>query len=38
VPVAKVAYFNTLLPSVPLKGEGEYLVIGGDYQVTASYL
>jgi len=38
VPVAKVAYFNTLLPSVPLKGEGEYLVIGGDYRVTASYL
>ncbi len=38
VPVAKVAFFNTLLPSVPLKGEGEYLVIGGDYQVTASYL
>ena len=38
VPVAKVAFFNTLLPSVPLRGEGEYLVIGGDYQVVASYL
>ncbi|TAN71709.1 MAG: NAD(+)--dinitrogen-reductase ADP-D-ribosyltransferase [Magnetospirillum sp.] len=38
VPVAKVAFFNTLLPLHPLKGEGEYLVIGGDYHVDASYL
>ena len=37
VPVAKVAFFNTLLSSHPLKGEGEYLVIGGEYRVTASY-
>jgi len=38
VPVAKVVFFNTLLSAHPLKGEGEYLVIGGEYRVTASYL
>jgi NAD+--dinitrogen-reductase ADP-D-ribosyltransferase len=38
VPVAKVVFFNTLLSTHPLKGEGEYLVIGGEYRVTASYL
>jgi NAD+---dinitrogen-reductase ADP-D-ribosyltransferase len=37
VPVAKVVFFNTLLSTHPLKGEGEYLVIGGEYRVTASY-
>ena len=37
VPLVKIAFFNTLLPIHPLKGEGEYLVIGGDYHVTASY-
>jgi NAD+---dinitrogen-reductase ADP-D-ribosyltransferase len=37
VPLTKVAFFNTLLAVHPLKGEGEYLVIGGDYHVTASY-
>ena len=37
VPVAKVAFFNALLSIHPLKGEGEYLVIGGEYRVTASY-
>lgn len=37
VPVVKIVFFNTLLPIHPLKGEGEYLVIGGDYQVKASY-
>lgn len=37
VPVCKIVFFNTLLPIHPLKGEGEYLVIGGDYRVTASY-
>jgi NAD+---dinitrogen-reductase ADP-D-ribosyltransferase len=36
-PVAKVVFFNTLLSSHPLKGEDEYLVIGGEYRVTASY-
>lgn len=33
VPVVKIAFFNTLLPFYPLKGEGEFLVIGGDYLV-----
>jgi NAD+--dinitrogen-reductase ADP-D-ribosyltransferase len=37
VPVVKILFFNTLLPIHPLKGEGEYLVIGGDYRVSASY-
>lgn len=37
VPVVKVLFFNTLLPVHPLKGEGEYLVIGGDYRVSAEY-
>jgi NAD+--dinitrogen-reductase ADP-D-ribosyltransferase len=37
VPLSKVIFFNTLLPIHPLKGEGEYLVIGGDYLVKASY-
>lgn len=31
VPAVKVLFFNTLLPFYPLKGEGEFLVIGGDY-------
>ena len=38
VPVCKVTFFNALLPQTPLQGEGEYLVIGGDYRVRASYL
>lgn len=37
VPAVKIVFFNTLLPIHPLKGEGEYLVIGGDYRVTTSY-
>jgi NAD+--dinitrogen-reductase ADP-D-ribosyltransferase len=37
VPLVKIVFFNTLLPIHPLKGEGEYLVIGGDYRVTADY-
>jgi NAD+--dinitrogen-reductase ADP-D-ribosyltransferase len=37
VPIAKVAFFNTLLSAHPLKGEGEYLVIGGEYCVAPSY-
>jgi len=36
VPLAKVVFFNTLLSHHPLKGEAEYLVIGGQYRVTAS--
>ncbi|MBR9973344.1 NAD(+)--dinitrogen-reductase ADP-D-ribosyltransferase [Magnetospirillum sulfuroxidans] len=37
VPVVKIIFFNTLLPIHPLKGEGEYLVIGGEYLTDASY-
>jgi NAD+---dinitrogen-reductase ADP-D-ribosyltransferase len=37
VPIHKIVFFNTLLSVHPLKGEGEYLVIGGDYCVTTSY-
>ncbi|MGO4871153.1 MAG: NAD(+)--dinitrogen-reductase ADP-D-ribosyltransferase [Roseiarcus sp.] len=37
-PIAKVVFFNELLPSHPLKSEGEYLVIGGDYCAEASCL
>ena len=37
VPVTKVAFFNTLFSIHPLKGEGEWLVIGGEYRVAASY-
>lgn len=33
VPVAKMIFFDRLLPRHSLKGEGEYLVIGGDYRV-----
>jgi NAD+--dinitrogen-reductase ADP-D-ribosyltransferase len=32
-PIAKVFFFNGLLPNSILKGEGEYLVIGGEYRV-----
>lgn len=37
VPRMKILFFNALLPRHTLKGEGELLVIGGDYLVTASY-
>jgi NAD+--dinitrogen-reductase ADP-D-ribosyltransferase len=37
IPVVKILFFNDLFPRHPLKGEGEYLVIGGEYRVTASY-
>lgn len=37
VPHEKILFFNTLLPHHPLKGEGEVLVIGGDYKVRATY-
>jgi NAD+--dinitrogen-reductase ADP-D-ribosyltransferase len=32
-PPAKVFFYSGLLPTSILKGEGEYLVIGGDYRV-----
>ncbi|MGA8147558.1 MAG: NAD(+)--dinitrogen-reductase ADP-D-ribosyltransferase [Gallionellaceae bacterium] len=37
VPVAKVLFFNDLLSAHPLRGEAEWLVIGGDYRVKMSY-
>ncbi|SKA24735.1 NAD(+)--dinitrogen-reductase ADP-D-ribosyltransferase [Consotaella salsifontis] len=37
VPVAKILFFNELLTRHPLKGEGEYLVVGSDYRATTSY-
>jgi len=33
VPVCKVFFCNDLLPGSIMKGEGEYLVIGGEYRV-----
>ncbi|MBL0224451.1 MAG: NAD(+)--dinitrogen-reductase ADP-D-ribosyltransferase [Geobacteraceae bacterium] len=33
VPLSKVFFYNDLLPGSILKGEGEYLVIGGEYRV-----
>lgn len=33
VPLAKIFFYDQLLPCSILKGEGEYLVIGGDYRV-----
>jgi len=38
VPLAKLLFFNTLMPRHALKGESEYLVIGGNYRVQAAYL
>jgi NAD+---dinitrogen-reductase ADP-D-ribosyltransferase len=37
VPLAKIMFYNDLLPRNPLRGEAEYLVIGGDYKVRMSY-
>jgi NAD+---dinitrogen-reductase ADP-D-ribosyltransferase len=37
VPVVKILFFNSLIPQHPLKGEGEFIVIGGDYEATATY-
>lgn len=37
VPLPKILFYNGLLASHPLRGEAEYLVIGGDYRVTLSY-
>ncbi|HET6419549.1 MAG TPA: NAD(+)--dinitrogen-reductase ADP-D-ribosyltransferase, partial [Geobacteraceae bacterium] len=33
VPVCKIFFFNELLPNSILKGEGEFIVIGGEYRV-----
>ncbi|MDR3528122.1 MAG: NAD(+)--dinitrogen-reductase ADP-D-ribosyltransferase [Rhizomicrobium sp.] len=37
VPTVKILFFNELLPKHALKGEGEYVVIGGDYEAKALY-
>jgi NAD+--dinitrogen-reductase ADP-D-ribosyltransferase len=36
VPTVKILFCNDLLPRHALRGEAEYLVIGGDYRVTVS--
>lgn len=33
VPFAKIFFFNDLLPNSIMKGEGEYMVIGGEYRL-----
>jgi NAD+--dinitrogen-reductase ADP-D-ribosyltransferase len=33
VPLAKIFFFSDLLPNSIMKGEGEYMVIGGEYRV-----
>jgi NAD+--dinitrogen-reductase ADP-D-ribosyltransferase len=33
VPLCKIFFYNGLLPGSIMKGEGEYLVIGGEYRV-----
>jgi NAD+--dinitrogen-reductase ADP-D-ribosyltransferase len=38
IPISKILFFNGLLSTHPLKGEGEYLVIGGECRVIAQYL
>ena len=37
MPLPKILFFNDLLRHHPLRGEAEYLVIGGDYRVKMSY-
>ncbi|MBI1206978.1 MAG: NAD(+)--dinitrogen-reductase ADP-D-ribosyltransferase [Azospirillum sp.] len=36
VPLVKLLFFRELLPRYPFAGEGEFLVIGGDYRVTVA--
>ena len=38
VPLSKILYCNALVPGPLLRGEGEVLVIGGDYRVRLGYL
>ena len=38
VPAGKILFFNSLLSSHPLKGEGEYLAIGGEFRVRMDYV
>jgi NAD+--dinitrogen-reductase ADP-D-ribosyltransferase len=37
VPIVKILFFSALLPQHILRGEAEYLVIGGDYRIDMSY-
>lgn len=37
VPLPKILFYNDLLLRHPLRGEAEFLVIGGDYRVRMSY-
>lgn len=37
VPKVKIVFFSDLLPHHPLKGEAEYMAVGGDYRVSVSY-
>jgi len=37
VPLSKILFYNDLLLRHPLRGEAEFLVIGGDYRVNMSY-
>jgi len=37
VPLGKILFYNNLLLRHPLRGEAEYLVIGGEYKVTMTY-
>lgn len=37
VPLAKILFYNDLLLRHPLRGEAEFLVIGGDYKVNMPY-
>ena len=38
VPTVKILFFNALIGGHTLKGEGEYLVIGGNYRMRFAYL
>jgi len=38
VPLCKLLFFNGLLASPQLKGEGEHLAIGGDFRVRVDYV
>jgi NAD+--dinitrogen-reductase ADP-D-ribosyltransferase len=33
VPLSKIFFYNDLLPGSIMKGEGEYLIVGGEYLV-----
>ena len=33
VPLSKIFFYNSLLPGSIMKGEGEYMIIGGEYRV-----